>query len=359
MQDVNTAIPANWTVAELTGDSRWVFTLDDAQRAQMIGSVRAAMRPGKPLFDYTRHEFDFSAAMPVLQAAFEEQHSGRGIALIHDLPRDGVSNTEFELLTWAIGLHFGVARPQGKASQYLSEVKDAGTNYRGPTGRGYSSNAQLDFHVDGSDVVLLACYNTAKSGGMSMCTSSVKLHEVMQQECPDSLALLYEPFAYSRQGEEAPDERPFISCPLYSAHQGRLFGRINRNRVVSGQKLPGIAPFTPAIWQALDRVEEILRRPELMYAMWLSPGDLQLVNNHVVLHSRTEFEDFEEPARKRLLYRLWLATPNSYELPPSWVEAYRSTAAGSVRGGFRGVQYGEACRAFEQRQAADLGMRAA
>ena len=59
-------------------------------------------------------------------------------------------------MNWAIGLHTGVARPQGKASQYISPVRDAGVDYRAASGRGYSSNAKLDFHVDGADLATLA-----------------------------------------------------------------------------------------------------------------------------------------------------------------------------------------------------------
>ena len=39
-----------------------------------------------------------------------------------------------------------------------------GTNYRASNGRGYSSNAKLDFHVDGADLTTLICFNKAKSG---------------------------------------------------------------------------------------------------------------------------------------------------------------------------------------------------
>jgi hypothetical protein len=93
-----------------------------------------------------------------------------------------------------------------------------------------------------------------------------------------------------------------------------------------------------------------------MYSMYLRPGDMQILNNHVTLHSRTEFEDFEEPAKKRCLFRLWLAPPDGVALPESWRPAYRSVEAGSVRGGILGQAYDETRRAFEVRQAADLGM---
>ena len=36
------------------------------------------------------------------------------------------------------------------------------------------------------------------------------------------------------------------------------------------------------------------------------PGDIQVLHNHVTLHTRTAFEDWPGPERKRHLIRLWL-----------------------------------------------------
>ena len=41
--------------------------------------------------------------------------------------------------------------------------------------------------------------------------------------------------------------------------------------------------------------------------MALERGDLQFANNYTVLHTRTGFEDWPEPHRRRTLWRLWLA----------------------------------------------------
>ena len=257
----------------------------------MAQAIRQAYRPGQPLIEYRRDDFDFGAALPVLHAAFAETRDGRGIALVRGLPRDALSEPEFELLTWAIGLHAGVPRPQGKATHYLSAVRDVGTVYRSGTGRGYSSNAELDFHTDGADVVALTCFNTAKAGGMSMVSSSVTAHNIMVAERPDLAALLHGTFHFSRQAEQAPDEAPFYPHPIYAEHGGRLHSRWNRNRITSAQKLPGVPPLSAAQHAAIDLLDEILRRPAVMYAMHLAPGDMQLLNSHVTLHSRTEFED--------------------------------------------------------------------
>uniref|UniRef100_UPI003F49B17E TauD/TfdA family dioxygenase n=1 Tax=Nonomuraea bangladeshensis TaxID=404385 RepID=UPI003F49B17E len=48
--------------------------------------------------------------------------------------------------------------------------------------------------------------------------------------------------------------------------------------------------------------------PAFGAARRLRAGDLQLLNNHVVLHSRTEYTDHPEPERRRHLLRLWLTT---------------------------------------------------
>ena len=61
--------------------------------------------------------------------------------------------------------------------------------------------------------------------------------------------------------------------------------------------------------------------------MNFEPGDVQWINNHVVLHSRTDYEDFEEPERKRHLLRLWVASPDAPALPDAWALAYKDVAA--------------------------------
>ena len=40
--------------------------------------------------------------------------------------------------------------------------------------------------------------------------------------------------------------------------------------------------------------------------MEFEPGDIQLISNAKILHSREAFEDYPEPERRRHLLRLWL-----------------------------------------------------
>ena len=197
--------PAAWDAAALNADARWMFELDDAARRDMVAAVRKAHDPDKTLFDYGRDDFDLGSAWPVLDAALEETKHGRGVAVVRGLPREGLEEKEFELMTWAIGLNAGVARPQGKASHYISAVRDVGTEYRTGKGRGYSSNAELDFHTDSSDIVFMSCYNKAAEGGMSITTSSIEAYRRMREEHPHLIEWLHKPVHFSRKGEDAPD----------------------------------------------------------------------------------------------------------------------------------------------------------
>ncbi len=349
---------AAWLAHDLRSDPSWIYELGDIARRDLVATIRRTHAPERPLLDYRRGEFDLGAAWPSIAAALKQVRDGTGFAVLRGMPRAALTAAEFELLTWAIGLHAGVARPQGKASQYLSAVRDAGVTYRSGKGRGYSSNADLDFHTDSADIVLLTCYNMARSGGQSLVSSSVAAHGILTAERPDLAELLHRPFHFSRQQEQAPDEPPFYPNPVFDEKDGLLFSKWNRNRLTSAQAMEGVPQLTALQREALDRLDNILRRPDVMFDMYLQPGDMQILNNHVTLHSRTEFADFEEPERRRCLFRLWLAPPDSVALPESWRPAYRSTAPGSVRGGIAGQAYDEARRDYERRQAADLGMAA-
>ena len=61
-------------------------------------------------------------------------------------------------------------------------------------------------------------------------------------------------------------------------------------------------------------------------------GDMQFLNNHVIYHARTAYED-DVGSRGRLLHRLWLSMPNSRALPEDHAVLWRNVEAGALRGG--------------------------
>jgi alpha-ketoglutarate-dependent taurine dioxygenase len=53
-------------------------------------------------------------------------------------------------------------------------------------------------------------------------------------------------------------------------------------------------------------LDQLNSDPRFTVTMDLRPGDMQFLNNHIILHSRTAYEDHAEPQRRRDLIRLWL-----------------------------------------------------
>jgi len=111
----------------------------------------------------------------------------------------------------------------------------------------------------------------------------------------------------------------------------RFTSQYSRTFVENAQGLPGVPPLTAAQNEALDLWAEVCE--ELCYSMELQAGDLQLLNNHVVYHARTTYEDDARPGHDRFLMRLWLSMANSRALPEGFEALWGSIEAGAPRGG--------------------------
>ena len=349
--------PSAWEIEDLKSTDDWCFEIDESDGILLRDSIKSLFEQDRDLFSYSPCEFNFGSSWEHIEKAVAEAHHGKGISIVRGLPREDLSQDEFRLLSWAIGLKAGVARPQGLASQYISAVQDAGTDYRAANGRGYSSNAELDFHVDVADLTILTCYNKAKSGGQSMISSGVTAHNYLTKERPDLAEIAYQHFYFSRQEEQAPDEKPVYSLPLFEEESGNLFCNWNRNRVQSAQNIEGVPELSKLQKETMDFLDEILTRPELMYTMYLEPGDMQIINNYRMFHSRTGYLDYENDLKKRCLYRLWLSPPDSIKLPESWKDFYRSVEPSMVRGGIIGQSYDETCIDFDKTHSKFLNMK--
>ena len=283
------ASAACWTRQQLEADASWIQPLKPPAADDLRRALDYALSTGKSLLQMSRSDFPLAQhGRRALADAVATTQSGCGIALMRGLPVDELSEADVRTLCWGIGLNLGVARPQGKKSQFMSDVRAEGGQYRSPTGRGYNTNSALDFHSDACDVVALLCIRTAKSGGESLASSAVAAHNEMLRARPDLLEILYQPFVYSRQGEEAPEEPPYFEMPIFGQRDGRFACRHVRNHIRGAQEsFAEIPRLTPLQLAALDCLDVTLAREDFCFRMNLEQGDVQFMNNHVVLHSRT------------------------------------------------------------------------
>ena len=139
--------------------------------------------------------------------------------------------------------------------------------------------------------------------------------------------------ATDRRGEVPEGMRPWFDMPIYHWHAGRLTCIYVRQYIESAQKLFAEARrLTAAQREAMDLIDTLCNDPQVHLAMDFRPGDIQLLHNHQILHSRGDFENWPQPERQRHLLRLWLAPREARPLPEVFAPRYGSVAPGA-RGG--------------------------
>ena len=351
-------MPRAWSPEELRQDSSWVHHLSPQAIEELELALAHAKDSGKSWLQMTSHDFPLNgAAKDAIDRAFDATQKDYGMCLLKGFPVQRWSVEDARLAYWGIGLNVGVARTQNQASQVMNDVRDEGGSYKVKNGRGYNTNAGLDFHVDSCDVVALLCLQTAKSGGTSMVTSSIAVVNEIKRVRPDLIPVMQQPFYYSYQGANDPKQPPFYKCPILGDDPEFFSLRANRKNVTAAQRdFPEVPRLTAEQIELLDLLDVLLPDPRFCYSMQLERGDMQLLNNYVVIHSRTNFEDHAEQERKRHLLRLWLSLPQGQRLPPLWKAYFGDVKSGSVRGGVRGSNITDEFLAYEARQAQSLGM---
>ncbi len=176
-----------------------------------------------------------------------------------------------------------------------------------PEVRLYRTRERQDFHTDGADIIGLLCLHEALTGGESKLASSHAVYNEILRRRPDLIDVLYEPMWWDRNGEESPGEDPAFELPILSDLNGtpRFFyiGWYIRD----AQRHPQVPRLTQDQVAALDLIEAIANDPTFHVEMDFQPGDVQLLNNAVILHSREAYRDHDDPTRRRHLLRLWLS----------------------------------------------------
>jgi hypothetical protein len=324
--------PAAWRARDLKPDE-WVHVLSAAETHEVMTAARqAADRPGD-LAALTRADFP----LPTLSARLTEILArdvlgGRGFAVIRGLDPDSLDRRQAAAAFLGLGAHLGAARPQNAKGHILGHVKDLGRSSSDPTARLYQTHERQTFHTDSCDVVALMCLRPAKVGGRSSLVSSVTLHNEMRRRRPDLALCLFAPIETDRRGEQGPGEAPYFTIPVFNWWEGHFAAIYQRQYIDSARRFEGVAPLTARQVEALDLLDALAEDPELKIEIDFQPGDIQLVNNHVLFHDRTAFEDWPEPDRRRHLLRLWLAPPGAQPLPKVFAQRFGGVDVGR-RGG--------------------------
>jgi hypothetical protein len=324
--------PAAWRSGDLD-EGRWLLEFPamavdelEAMAAAAIGAgirgehVRANATAADPWLSSVK-----SPAVDELAAKLRSLlEAGPGFALLRRLPVESYTRDEAVLVYWALARRVGRCVIQNARGETLCEVRD----YRrgglsGETVRGYQTNEALPFHTDAPDVASLLCLQKSTSGGQSAIASAMSIYNEIVRHYREYLGTFYTGVYYDWRGEGPPGEPPVYRNPIFGYFGGQLSCRYYLRQFAESAERHGF-PLAQVERDALTLFEKIAAREENQLSMQLERGDVQFVDNNVVVHARSGYSD-QPGIPDRCLLRIWINFENGRVFPPYFAR---------TRGGF-------------------------
>lgn len=333
-----------WTGAEMTQNQRWVKQFPAAVLEQIDTAVGKVMDIDWKAVN--RQNFPLPGSEAFFDEVREELENGSGMVKMRGLDVSRYGQEQLRRIWYALGAHLGTPLFQNCRGEVMREIKDegmgVGAKLYGATvdadGKQFLSSGartlspgQLRFHTDRCDVVGLLCVRQASEGGVSKLASSATVYNEMLKRRPDLHKLLCNPIPRSRFGEEAGGEHVFYDLPLFGVRDGKLTSHFSLTYIENAQMMPGARKLSDAEHEAIQLLMSLAE--EHCFEMRFAPGDIQLLNNHIVYHGRTAFKDDVASGQDRMLMRLWLGMPNSRALPNDHAVLWGDISAGKPHGG--------------------------
>lgn len=310
----------------------WTHHLDDVELTELDAAVARTEASDQAITTIRAEHFPLPRLGATLTDIQSSLQDGRGFTLLRGVPVSRYTPRQAAIAFFGIGAHLGEAVSQNARGHALGHVYDLGFDPALPTARGYQSSRKLNFHTDPTDVVGLMCLRTAKRGGASRIVSSASVFNEMLARSPDLVEVLTRPIYRDRRGEIPEGRDPWYRLPVFNFRAGRLLVNYVRSTIDKAQRFEQVPRLTREQLDAFELIESIATDPELVLDMRFEPGDIQLLNNHFIMHSRSEYEDHAQPSQRRHLLRLWLACETGPPLPEAYYEFMGRTAAGRPNG---------------------------
>lgn len=310
--------PQAWYGPDQAKRKDWLHVLTDSDRAELAAALAVAQASGRPVQALERAHFPLVGLAARLARMRREALDGRGFFLLRGVPVADYTPWQSAAAFWGVGLYFGEAVSQNGKGHVLGHVADLGLDYADPEVRGYQTSAGLNYHTDFADLVGLLCLRTPQSGGLSSIASSTTIWNEMLRRRPDLAHVLLEPVHYTRWSEVGAGQQPFYGMPVFSPCAGRMVVTYVRSAIRKAQLMPQVPRLTSTQEEALDLLDSLANDPAIHLSMEFQPGDIQMLCNHWIMHSRTSYVDWPELERRRHLLRLWLACDDGPVVPTSF-----------------------------------------
>lgn len=298
-----------WRGPSLPVDQYLLPIPDDclAELDRVAAELRAA--PVPTLLLVPEH-FALERCAHLMATARERLDHGPGFVVLDRLPLERLSRPEAVDLYWLLASMLEPPVAQEWKGTVIYDVRHDGQAYGADT-RGALTPVELEMHTDSSmgeappNYLGLLTLATARTGGMSIVASARAAHNHFLQAHPALLRRLYEPFYRDHQQYQAADAAATNFRPVFACDAGGLRTRFNARHIVRGYEKTGRV-LDAAGAEAVRLMDAFLGDPANRLDLWLEPGQIQILNNRVIVHGRTAYEDHVEPERRRHLVRLWL-----------------------------------------------------
>ena len=324
-----------WYGEDMVRRTDWIYEVTTEEQEELRQAVQVAGASGREIHHLELAHFPLKRLARRLAEIRREVLHERGFFLLRGVPIEEWSVRESATAFWGMGLYIGEAVSQNGKSHVLGHVANLGLDYADPEVRGYQTNAHLNYHTDSSDIVGLLSLRTPQSGGLSSIASSTTVWNEMVKRRPDLARVLLEPVHYTRWGEIPEGRERYFGLPIFSPWDKRMVVAYVRSAIRKAQLMPEVPQLRPEQEEAMDLLDSLAADPKIRLMMEFKPGDVQLLCNHWILHSRTGYVDWPEPQRRRHLLRLWLACDDGPSLPPVFTSSYQGATGGGRPDGIR------------------------
>ena len=296
--------PSAWEVSELAGKKGITEELDGNHIRALDDALRSIQAKGIATEDITREDFPLDSIQGSVDRWVEEVEEGRGLLLLSGLSIDNFTKDECAIIFYGLGTHFGQAQSQSHMGDRLGHIVNVGG--KDTRERAYRNSVELALHTDSSDIVAMMCLSKAMEGGLSGYSSTPAIYNHMLKNHADLLDTLSDGFYYHLFDDATKDAQiTNYRVPVFSEVDGYLSCCYLRSYIELAFKEMQ-EPRSPTQTKALDVFDEVAHSSQFRLDFMLEPGEITIFNNYTVLHTRTEFFDYEDPVKRRHLLRLWL-----------------------------------------------------
>lgn len=303
-----------WRGPEIDWVKEGLHVFNDEELAEIDQALSHLLKQGNLDFpDIKPDNFPLNKVGLLMRGVADRLRSGRGFLMLRGLPREKYSDDDMTRIYFGLGSYIGTPMTQSYLGDMLGHVMDV-SDYE-PKSRGYRKGGGQLMHTDSCDIIGLMCLKSAISGGESRISSAFAVYNEMLDKHPDLLEILEEGLFLKRTDEDGRRATRTFSehrVPFFHDESGEITCYLPTGYARLAEK-SGKCNYTPKESEALYRVRKVAASPELYLDMGFKEGDIQFLNNRMMVHGRTDYQDAKNLEDRRHLLRLWLQVK---EWPP-------------------------------------------